>query len=178
MEQAAPKRGKKQLWLGITISIVCLALIFFVVNPAAIIKAISKADPVLLLITGLTLVVYLFIRAVRWKFMLVGGWSQDRPVSYWPVFHIQNIGYMLSNILPFRLGDIIRAVLIGNVPPITISQGFSTMVAERVFDLLFMVALFPVALAMTVEVTEEIQTGVRLAGILGLAVLLVRRCGW
>ena len=161
------------MWLGIAISVICLAIVFIIVKPADILKAISQANPWLLLITMITLVIYLFIRAIRWRFMLVGGWSNQRSLPYWTVFHIQNIGYMLSNILPFRLGDVIRAILIGNVPPVTISQGFSTMVAERVFDLLFMVVLFPLALAMTTDVPTEIEAAVRFAGLLALIALII-----
>ena len=95
----------------------------------------------------LALLAFMILRAVRWRFMLNSGREAAGRTPYRQVFHVQNIGYMLNNLLPFRLGDVARAVLIGNVPPVTISQGLSTMVAERVLDLLFMVVLFPFTLA-------------------------------
>jgi hypothetical protein len=84
------------------------------------------------------------------------------------VFHIQNIGYMLNNILPLRLGDVSRAVLIGNVPPLTISQGISTMVVERIFDLLFMVILFPFTLTAVTDLPPDIETAVQISGIIAI----------
>jgi hypothetical protein len=98
---------------------------------------------------------------------------ETEGVSYGTVFDIQNIGYMLTNILPFRFGDIARAVLIGNVPPITISRGLSTMVAERVFDLLFFVILFPFALSTVSEIPNELRSVIRITGLLAILATVV-----
>jgi hypothetical protein len=67
-------------------------------------------------------------------------------VPYRQVFHIQNIGYLLSNLLPLRIGDVARAVMIGNVPPVTVAAGMSTMFMERVLDMMFIVILLPLTL--------------------------------
>ena len=105
--------------------------------------------------------------------MLNGGWNTNDGISYLSVFHVQNVGYLVTNILPFRLGDVARAVLIGNVPPITVGQGFSTVVVERVLDLLFMVVLFPLTIASAVDLPREWQAAVVLAGILSLSATVV-----
>jgi uncharacterized protein (TIRG00374 family) len=176
MDQAAPNKRRTQFWIGILVSLVCLGAIFIFIKPADIIASLKDARIDRLLVTGLTIVLFLLLRAVRWRFMLQGGYAKKRPVPYQTVFHIQNIGYMLGNILPFRLGDVARAVLIGNVPPVTISLGLSTMVTERIFDLLLMIAIFPFALVATSELPPEIETAVRLVGFLAIfaaAVLIV-----
>jgi len=136
MEQGNSGR-KYQFWGGIVISILCLIAIFVFIKPADIIQTLKNVRVGYLVLVGVSLVIFMLLRAIRWRFMLTGGWEGDSKVAYKSVFHIQNIGYMLNNFLPFRLGDVARAVLIGSVPPITISQGLSTMVVERVFDLLF-----------------------------------------
>jgi hypothetical protein len=105
--------------------------------------------------------------------MLNSGLEINRNVPYGSVFHIQNIGYMLTNILPFRLGDFARAVLIGNVPPATISLGLSTMVVERIFDLLFIVILFPFTVAAVERLPSEINAAAMITGLLAILAVLV-----
>ncbi len=161
-----------QFWVGVAVSVVCLAAVFVFIEPAEIWEAIKNTDYKLWSLAILALIAFLMLRAVRWRFMLSVGFKDQNPISYGNVFHIQNIGYMLTNILPFRLGDVARAVLIGNIPPITISLGLSTMVVERVFDLLFFVILFPFTLAAVGELPSEIEFAFRLTGVLALVVVL------
>ncbi len=172
MEQSSANK-RIQFWVGLIVSAACLLAVFFFVNPAEIWTALSGTRFDLWAVAASSLVVFMLLRAVRWRFMLNYNLSETEKVSYATVFHIQNIGYLLTNILPFRLGDIARAVLIGNVPPITISRGFSTMVAERVFDLLFFVILFPFALSTVTEISDEIRYLIRIAGILAILATLV-----
>jgi glycosyltransferase 2 family protein len=83
---------------------------------------------------------------------------------------------MLTNILPLRMGDVARAVLIGNVPPITISRGISTMVVERILDMLFIVAIFPFTLAYVPFLEPWMQDAARgsgIAAIVGILILIV-----
>jgi uncharacterized protein (TIRG00374 family) len=160
-------KQQRQFWIGMGISLLCLAAIFFFINPAEIWQALRTANYRFLGISALAVLLFMVIRAVRWRFML------NNVVPWWPVFHIQNIGYMLANILPFRLGDVARAVLIGNVPPITIARGFSTMVVERVLDLLFIVTLLPFTLATVPTLPGWMQAAARSSGILALGAIIV-----
>jgi uncharacterized protein (TIRG00374 family) len=155
-------------WLGMAISIVCLAALLLFIKPADILEALRHTQFGWLALAALALVLFLVLRAVRWRFLLNSGQARDANLHYAIVFHVQNIGYMLSNILPFRLGDVARAVLIGNVPPMTISRGLSTMVAERIFDLAFVVILFPFTLSAVGDLPAEVQAAFRLVGVLSL----------
>ncbi|MEJ2749467.1 MAG: flippase-like domain-containing protein, partial [Anaerolineae bacterium] len=112
--------NRRQVWVGIAVSVACLAAIFLFIKPQEIVKALEEARYEYLALTAVGLVIFMMLRAVRWHFMLnnQASWSQ--------VYHVQNIGYMLTQLLPLRLGDVARAVLIGNVPPITVAQGVST----------------------------------------------------
>jgi glycosyltransferase 2 family protein len=171
----AKPRHRLQFWLGILLSLASLAAIFLFINPASIIDSVRRADFGYLLLTALTLLAFMLVRATRWRFMLNGGLGSGTPVPYARVFHVQNIGYMLSNLLPFRLGDVARAVLIGRVPPVTVARGLSTMVVERVLDLLFIVVLFPFTLVGVETLPGEIRSAVLVAGLVAVtgAVVLV-----
>ncbi len=159
--------NQRQLWLGIIISLICLAAIFYFIQPQEIITALKTARYGFLILSAMGIIAFLMIRAVRWRYML----NDDAP--WITVFHIQNIGYLISTILPFRLGDVARAVLIGSVPPITISRGISTMVVERVLDMLFIVTLLPFTLASIDYLPDWMRLGARASGILAIAAIII-----
>ena len=159
--------NRQQFWLGIIISAICLAAIFYFIRPQEIIDSLKTAQYGYLVLSVMGIVAFLMIRAVRWRFML----NNDAP--WLTVFHIQNIGYLISTILPFRLGDVARAVLIGSVPPITISRGISTMVVERVLDMLFIVTLLPFTLASIDYLPDWMRLGARVSGILSIAAIII-----
>ena len=151
--QEQPNKNRRQVWLGILISLISLVSIFFFIKPQEILTALQATRYGYLLFTGLGIIAFLAIRAVRWRYML----NNDAPWA--TVFHIQNIGYLLSSILPLRIGDVARAVLIGSVPPITISRGISTMVVERVLDMLFIIALLPFTLSGVEQMPDWMRAG-------------------
>jgi len=165
MDQAKAK--KSQFWLGIGVSLLCLVAIFVLIDPGEIWTALKTADYRFILLSASGIVGFLLVRAVRWRFML------NNDIPYARVFHIQNIGYMLSMLLPFRLGDVARAVLIGNVPPVTISRGLSTMVVERLLDMLFFVVLLPFTLAAVDTLPAWMQAFARFSGFIALAAILI-----
>lgn len=164
------KSNQKQLWIGIGISVISIVAIFLFINPRDIWEALKTVRVGYLFWMGLGLVTFLLLRAVRWQFML------GRQVSWRQVFHIQNIGYMLNMTMPFRLGDVARALFIGNVPPATLAAGISTMVVERMLDMLFIITLLPFTLASVESLPLWMQNGARafgFASIFGIVVLVI-----
>jgi uncharacterized protein (TIRG00374 family) len=151
----------------VIVSLLCLAGIFYFIRPQEIIDALKTARYSYLIFGALGIIGFLVVRAIRWQFML----SNDAP--WRTIFHIQNIGYLISTVLPLRLGDVARAVLIGSVPPITISRGISTMVVERVLDMLFIVTLLPFTLSSISYLPEWMRVGARASGVLALGAIVV-----
>ncbi|WP_420642912.1 lysylphosphatidylglycerol synthase transmembrane domain-containing protein [Candidatus Leptofilum sp.] len=155
-------QNRRQLWIGIAVSALSIALILLLIDPAEIVDSLRQAEVSLIGWSALAILAFMLIRAIRWRYMLANeiSWSQT--------FHIQNIGYMFNMVLPFRLGDVARAVLIGNVPPITLARGLSTMVVERILDMMFIVALLPFTLAEVASLPPWMQDGARASGIVAV----------
>lgn len=170
MEQKS-RNNRPQILLGILVGIACLAAVFiFYARPAEIIESLRHVHINYFLISMLSVVGFMFIRAIRLLFML------DNSIPYSKVFHIQNIGYMLTQLLPLRLGDVARVILIGNVPPVTIAQGLSTLVIERLMDLLFIVVLLPFTISGITNIPEWMRSFAQLSGfvaIAGIGVLII-----
>ena len=160
-------KNRLQFWLGMAISVACLVALFILIDPREIVEALRTAHYGYVALSAAGIIAFLFLRGIRWRFML------ENKVDYRRVFHIQNVGYLLTYILPFRLGDVGRAVLIGNVPPITLAQGISTMVVERVLDLLFIVTLLPFTLANVAALAPAIRNAARISALVALSAIVV-----
>jgi uncharacterized protein (TIRG00374 family) len=158
-------QDRRQFWIGMGISAVSIVLILLLVNPTEIVASLRQANLSFIALSSLGILIFMIIRAIRWHFML------GNKVSGRQVFHIQNIGYMFNMVLPFRLGDVARAILIGNVPPMTLARGFSTMVVERILDMMFIVALLPFTLTEVVSLPPWIQDGARASGFIALVAI-------
>ncbi|MCP4363222.1 MAG: flippase-like domain-containing protein, partial [Chloroflexi bacterium] len=161
------KKDQRQLWIGIGISVASLAILFIFIKPTDIIDAFRQANLFYLGIASFTIVIFLFLQGVRWRFLL------NNEISFRELFHIQNIGYMLNMYLPARLGDFTRAVLVGSVPPVTIATGLSTMLVGRIIDMMFMVAILPFSLVAVPTLPEQLRAAALGTGVLALVAIII-----
>jgi len=151
-----------RLWIGIGVSGACLGLLFWQIDLRRVLVALRGANWWALPIIIISYMVFMFLRAWRWQIML------GSKVNYWPVFHAQSIGYLLTNILPFRLGDLGRAYLIGQHPHLSGLQALSSVALERILDMLVIVLFF----ALTLRWVPAIPSMIAQAGLV-FAVLSV-----
>ena len=159
-----------RLWIGILISIFCLGLALKDVRFADVWEALQGANYVFVVVTVLMTVLGLFGRALRWQLLFYP--TKDLPLS--KVFAVLNIGYLLMNVLPARLGDVARAILLGELTGVSKARTLSTIVVERVTDVL-VVLLFLASVVSFVPVPEWVAQSAMLVGVgfVGLAVVLV-----
>jgi hypothetical protein len=158
-------QNRRQFWIGLGMSAISVILILLLVEPGEIVTALRQANLSYIGWSAVAIFVFMLIRAIRWRYMLAN------EISFSQVFHIQNIGYMFNMVLPLRAGDLARAILIGNVPPITLARGLSTMVVERILDMMFIVALLPFTLAEVASLPGWMQEGARASGIVAVAAI-------
>jgi uncharacterized protein (TIRG00374 family) len=82
------------------------------------------------------------LRAFRWQRLL-------RPVAtvrYPPMLGYLLIGYLANNLLPARLGELVRSHYLGDREGISRAAALGTVVVERVVDLVAVVAIASAAL--------------------------------
>lgn len=128
-------RKAAQILLGLAISLLALALAFRGADPARVAAALRGAN-YLYLVPGIGLIwLGLYLRALSWRAIL--GYQ----VTYRRVYDAMNEGYLLNNLLPFRLGEFGRAYLISRGSSIPAYQALSSVVVERVIDLIIAVVL-------------------------------------
>jgi uncharacterized protein (TIRG00374 family) len=76
------------------------------------------------------------VRAWRWQYLL----RPVRRVPFRQSFELVSIGYMGNNIFPARLGELLRAVVLKRREGVPISASLATIIVERVFDGVVMLA--------------------------------------
>lgn len=124
-----------RLLVGLAISIAALFLALRGIDARRVVETLVQAEYVYLIPATAGILVYLVARSIRWRLLL--GPDVSLPRCFW----VTNIGYLASNVLPFRLGDPIRAILIGQGGAVSTAAALSTVVVERVLDMLMVVAL-------------------------------------
>jgi uncharacterized protein (TIRG00374 family) len=113
----------------------------------------------------------LAIRAQRWRLIL-------RPVAtvpFGPSFSATAIGFAASSILPLRLGEFLRPALLARRVGFGISPAVSSVVLERLFDILFVVLCFLV-LSLIYPLPADLRRAALLLGAVatgGFVVLLL-----
>jgi uncharacterized protein (TIRG00374 family) len=169
---------KARLWIGILISIIALIFAFRQVNFGEVWAALSGVNYWLLAASLVPLVLFLVLRAVRWRLLFY----PQRGLRVRNLFAVINIGYLFSNVFPARLGDLARAYLIGDTEQVSRTTAFSTIVAERVLDALCAVGGFFLVLPFAPLPEWMVRSGLVIGAAALVAVvlfvILVRRRDW
>jgi uncharacterized membrane protein YbhN (UPF0104 family) len=169
---------KLRFWIGILISIVALIFAFRQVDFHAVWGALAEINVWLLLAALVPLLLFLVFRAFRWRLLFY----PHQGLRLRNLFAVTNIGYLLSNIFPARLGDVARAYLIGDTEDVSRPRAFSTIVAERVLDALSAVGGFFLVLPFAPVPAWMVRSGLIVGAVavvaVALFVILVRRQAW
>lgn len=151
------------------LSAISLGIIFYLVDFARLIAAIRNANfRYLLAGIGMT-ILWLLVRTVVWRSLL-----QNHP-RFGDVFISLNEGYLMNNLLPFRLGEIGRAFLLGRKANLDFWQVIPTVIVERSLDLALGAGLFlsTVPFVVGAEWARQAAMGTGLLVIAGLLTLFL-----
>ena len=100
---------KKILFLaGILISIICSWLFVRKIEWSSLSVAFREAKYIYIFPTIIIMFICFYLRSVRWSVLI----SPVKKVSVLNLFSANMIGFMANNVLPARLGEIIRPVMI------------------------------------------------------------------
>jgi uncharacterized protein (TIRG00374 family) len=93
------------------------------------------------------------VRAWRWHYLL-------RPLKHIPtraMFPIVTMGYAGNNIFPARAGEVLRAVVLKRKEGVAISASLATIIVERVYDGVVMLAFIFLNLGELTRLTDDIK---------------------
>ena len=78
------------------------------------------------------------LRTIRWQIIL----KDVGVINFGQAFHPLMIGFMMNCVLPGRIGELARPVLLKQKHDIGVSAGLATVAAERIFDIFMLMLLF------------------------------------
>ena len=162
-----------RIGLGVGVSVLLLGLAVRNVDWAEAVAALRGAN-YLYVVPMLAVTLWgLLVRAQRWRLFL-------RPVGVPPLatlVHATNIGFMANMILPLRIGEVIRPVLVNRREHLPLSGLLASIVLERIFDMFTILLLFGVS-ALLVPVSDQVSRwGAMLTAVaaaVGVVILLIR----
>lgn len=150
-----------QLGVGLAVTALCLGWAFFSMtrqeDPREVLRQIGRAFrdadyrtlPVMLLL----LLTFYLLKAWRWSLLL-------RPLGNFPLrqsFPPVMVGFAFNNLLPAHLGEFVRVFVFSRRHRVTNTAVLSTVVLERIFDILAILAFFFAGLAFTPGLPEDVQ---------------------
>ena len=178
-----------RLWLSLSISVLLLVLLVWRADIGGTLRSLWEAN-YLFVIPGLVFYfVAVLFRTIRWRLLLLPLCNATTR----HLFPVVVIGYMANNLLPMRLGELVRSYYVGERENVSKSAALATIAVERVVDgvtLLFVL----VAASIFLPVVGLLQDLGRDSGIpwpvlmalaivpfvsaLGLLTILAYRPGW
>ncbi|MEE9285759.1 MAG: lysylphosphatidylglycerol synthase transmembrane domain-containing protein [Dehalococcoidia bacterium] len=120
----------RRFWLGAAFSIVLLGLFFWRVDIRETASALKNANYVWIIPGVAIYFVSVMFRALRWHFLL----RPLKHVSPRRLYPVIIVGYMANNLLPVRLGELVRSFFLGHREGVSKSATLATIILERVFD--------------------------------------------
>ena len=153
----------KHLIPGIIIAGIALFLTYRKMDMVQLTSAIGEMSwPVLLLVLPPLAMSY-FFRIIRWRLLLSPLEKVTMKDASGPLL----TGFMVNALLPGRVGEILRALLLSRRTSVPRASSFATVVLARIFDGLTLATMTLIVLAV---LWTELDTGIRL-GLIGAALL-------
>jgi uncharacterized protein (TIRG00374 family) len=140
------------LAIGISISAATLYLAFKNVPFTDLVTYLVSINYFWIAPAALIITMSFSLRAIRWQFIL----GSNRQINFWNVFHPMMIGFMINCVLPGRIGEVARPVILKRNENVPFSTGLATVAAERVFDMSILIILF-VTLFSAVDIDPDLS---------------------
>lgn len=145
-----------------------LAVLLFVLRdlPLGEIAGVLQAADIFWSILGILMVLpVIFTRGIRWRILL------GKRISLRESFLIMSVTFLLNQ-LPFRLGEVARGLLVTRrkIPLLTSA---TSIVLERIIDLLVIVLLIAGAASQIPAIDPQIRSGALIFGAMGFGAFLV-----
>lgn len=156
-------------------SAVCLWYAFRGVDMSAMTAGIGQVGFIWVVTSVTGALLGLVIRAMRWRFLVAGG----DAIGSWSLISATFIGMMANNVLPARLGEVVRAWVLARHERTPVPTILASIVVERLLDVITAVVLLGLALVVSTDLNSEAagalkRTGeIVLVAVIGLVTALV-----
>ena len=129
-----------RFWLGTLVSLALIILFLWKIDFGQTGRELRDADYSFFAPAVLLYFIALGFRSVRWRYLLL----HLKVIPPWRLYPVVAIGYLANNVLPVRLGELVRAHALGEREGVSKASALATVAVERVMDgltLIFLVAV-------------------------------------
>ncbi|MBI4802648.1 MAG: flippase-like domain-containing protein [Elusimicrobia bacterium] len=153
-------KTKLSILIGLLVSAALLYFAFRNVDFRKLCVIYGGVNNIFIIPIAAVIMLELFLRGLRWKLLLDPGarhpfrgikpqvdtaLAVSPAVRVWDAFRLETAGLALNNILPLRLGEIMRGTSGAGFFQIPMMTVFATILVERALDTIVLFALFAAA---------------------------------
>jgi uncharacterized protein (TIRG00374 family) len=138
--------------VGLVLSATALYFAFRNVPVNDLLKYLTSINYLWVLPALVMVMTSFWLRAVRWRIIL----ESSRKISVWRAFHPMMIGFMINCVLPGRLGEVARPVILQQKEQVPFTTGLATVAAERIFDICLLLFLFIITVSV-IQIRPDIN---------------------
>lgn len=161
-------QGRALRWGGLlVVMLACGVWVVSDLDTGRAASALMSLDPRALLGVLAAQVCLLLLRTWRFQLLL------PVAVSYRRMLSAVSIGFLAVNVVPFRMGELVRPWLLADRDGVPIGNALAALVVERLLDLIFALLLISATLSLVtlpssglvVQGVDLFETGVRSMGV-------------
>ena len=119
----------KRFW-GVIFALGFLYYCFYDIDLSYFWKVIANIHPLFLVAAVLCQFLISVWKSLRWKFIL----DPVKKISFWEMFKVFSIGWVLNVSLPMLTGQVARTILLSKKHQIGKTKSFASVALEIVFD--------------------------------------------
>ncbi|AJF60037.1 MAG: flippase-like domain-containing protein [Candidatus Diapherotrites archaeon] len=159
----------KQMIVSYLVSLLLVAIIIAFVDLEEVLRQVIGFGAVHFTVISVLSIATFVFRGIIWKELL----KPFTEISLLESTYITTIGFFANNVLPLRIGEIVRAYVLSVHKKIGKVKSFSSVLAERIVEGLTLVAFFVAGIAFLPSIGPELKQLILLPVALFVALLLV-----
>ena len=172
---APPRRRRLELWVGLGVSVVFVYLTLRRLDLTGVWERITAVAVLPLILSQLTKALAMVAATLRSRMLL-------RPLGtyrFGPTLKSVLIAFVGNNVLPFRMGELLRVDYLARHAGVAHSACLAVIVFERLLDVLtLLLILLPVALLAAVEIPISRSIVVLAVGVVAAVLLVLGMSRW
>jgi hypothetical protein len=120
-----------RIWIGLAITALTLWLALRNVSFSALARDLQRANLLVLAAYAVpSYVAAIYFRALRWRHLT----DAVQPIPVGPLFRATAVGFMVNNLFPLRVGEVVRAWSLARETRASGAALLGTVILERVID--------------------------------------------
>src|SRR5262249_17746893 len=129
---------RKHLWIGFLLAGVCLFFAIRGISFQELAATLRRARMEWIAMALLVSTLGFLLRAKRWEILIKPIRASPARQLFWPMI----IGFFANNVLPFRMGELVRAHLCGTKFQVSRTGSLGSIMLERLCDTISFLTIF------------------------------------